>query len=199
RVFLHIEIVEPDRAELQAGGMKQCGPVAHDQLDGPTADVYDEHVALSELHALPDAQIDQTSLFQARDHADTDARFLLDGLDQVAAVGGFADGAGRDGLHPREPAVAGQGGEGPNHLDPLGDGVGRELPGLEGLLTQAWDVLNPVQNLVREVRLDFRQDHVNGVAADVEEGEFQHRSMRPFSHNWGRDAKACGRGRWDSL
>src|SRR2546422_11646185 len=102
---------------------RSLGPVAHDQLDGPAADIHDQHVAVSEIHAVPDAQVDQTGLFLPRDHADTDARFPLDGLDQVAAVGRFADGAGSDRLDPREPAVASQGGEGPNHLDPLGDGV----------------------------------------------------------------------------
>ena len=173
--------------------MKQLGPVAHDQLDGAAADIHDEHVAASEIHAVPDAQVDQTSLFLPRDHADTNARFPLDSLDQVAAIGRFADSAGSDRLDPREAAVASQGGEGPNHLDPLGDGVRRELPGLEGFLTQAWHILDPVQNLVREVRQDLRQDHMNGIAADIEEGEFQHTSVHPFCHSWGRDAKAFDR------
>src|SRR2546427_4113731 len=101
RLFLQIQVVEPDRAELQAGRMKQLGPVAHDQLDGPAADIHDQHVAVSEIHAVPNAQVDQTGLFLPRDHADTDARFPLDGLDQVAAVGRFADGAGSDRLDPR--------------------------------------------------------------------------------------------------
>ena len=173
--------------------MKQLGPVAHDQLDGAAADIHDEHGAVSEIHAVPDAQVDQTSLFLPRDHADTNARFPLDSLDQVAAVGRFADSAGSDCLDPREAAVASQGGEGPSHLDPLGDGVRRELPGLEGFLTQAWHILDPVQNLVREVRQDLRQDHMNGIAADIEEGEFQHTSMHPFCHSWRRDAKAFDR------
>src|SRR2546422_3606347 len=42
RIFLQIQVVESDRAELQAGGMEQRVPVAHDEFDGTAADIHDQ-------------------------------------------------------------------------------------------------------------------------------------------------------------
>ena len=168
--------------------MKQFVAVAEYQFHGPAPHVHDQDLPIVKGHALPDPEINQSGFLQACDDADTDARLLLDGLDECSAVGRLANRTCRNRFNSRKSAIAGEGSEATDRLHALRNGLRREHPGFKCLIAEPRHILMAGDDFVRKVRLDFRQHHVDRVAADVQEREFEHLPAErmaddfPFDH-----------------
>src|SRR5439155_14793342 len=124
-LVLEIQIIQPDRAELEACGVKQFVAVAEYQFHGPAPHVHDQDLPIVKGHALPDPEINQSGFLQACDDADTDARLLLDGLDECSAVGRLANRTCRNRFNSRKSAIAGEGSEATDRLHALRNGLRR--------------------------------------------------------------------------
>ena len=90
---------EPADAERDAVGPAQPGGVADHELDAPAADVDAERGRGVDHDARPHRREDQAGLLEPADDLDLDARFLLDPVDELAAVRGRAHRARRLGEH----------------------------------------------------------------------------------------------------
>src|SRR6185295_17504659 len=95
-------------------------------------------------------------------------------FDELASVSRLSDSAGRDGANAVISLVAGEGSQSSNDLQSSGHGGLGQPTGFERTVPQPGHILEPIEDLVRSVRLDFRQDHVNGVCSDVENAQFGH-------------------------
>ena len=94
-----------------------------------------------------------------------------DGLEEFAAVFGFAGGAGRDGDDFVDPVRFGQPPEFREHLQRGVHRLGRERPAVEAAGAQPDHFLLAVDDLEGQVGADLHHDHVEGVGADVDGGD----------------------------
>ena len=117
---------------------------------------------------MADAEIDEARLLASGDDLDAQADVLLDALDEVAAVGGLAHGAGGDRGDARDALALGERAERRQRAHAGVDRFRRELALAQRLAAEAHHVLGAVEDAEPPVRLDLGHDHVDGVAADVD-------------------------------
>ena len=174
RVLLEIQVFQPDRAQLQALSLDHRVPVAHDQLDRASAHVHHQRGPIAQVHAMPDTQVDQAGLLLAGDHPRRQSGLPRHLLEKLPAVSRLAHSARGHGLDPLVAFVTGERGEGSDHLQAARHCRVRQATDLEGPVAQTGHVLEPVQDLVGGIRLDFGENQMNRVSADVQNGQLGH-------------------------
>ena len=95
---------------------------------------------------------------------------LGDGLQELAAVFGFARRAGRDRDNLVDAVRFGQTPEFRQHLERRVHRLGRERAAVEAAGAQADHLLLAVDDFEREIRAHLDHDHVERVGADVDGG-----------------------------
>ena len=103
-IVLDEELRQADRAELQARGAVGLLSPGRDHLGRAAADVQEQR-PLGGRRALQDAQADQARLFGPGDDLHRQSRGRADGPQELRAVGGLADGAGRHRADPLRPGA----------------------------------------------------------------------------------------------
>ena len=139
----------------------------------PPMSIDDRDVA-GDADAVDRGEMDEPGLFGARNDARADAGLLGDGLEEFAAVFGFAGRAGRDGDDLVDSVRFGQPAELREHLERSVHRLRRERPSVEPAGAEPDHFLLAVDDLERQVGADPHHDHVEGIGADVDGGETNH-------------------------
>ena len=168
RVGLDEPLGQPDDAQLEALAQLDRRSVPARDLDAAAADVDDDDGVPGHADAVDRRHMDEAGFFGAGDDPRPDAGLLGDGLEEFAAVLGFAGGARRDGDNFVDLVGFGQTPEFRQHLERGVHRLRGERPAIKAARTQPDHFLLPVDDLERQVGPDLHHDHVDGVGADVD-------------------------------
>ena len=156
-------------ADAGAGEHPGVGAIGQHELGGATTDVDDGVGALAEGHAREHPQIDQPGLLRPAHQIHLQAELLLEGLQELAAVGRLANGAGGGGhdlLHAvalRQLAVVAEGAEGPFH------GLGAEVAAQRVALPEpGGGLLSEEHAKTAQLLVHLGDQQVDRVGADVD-------------------------------
>ena len=155
-------------ADLVALQRHRLAALDEDELDAAAADVDDQRRLAAQVDGVAHAEVDEARFLAAGDDLDAQADVVLDLLDEVAAVGGLAHGAGRDGGDAGHALALGQGAEGGQRAHAGVDRLRRQAPLAERAAAEPHHFLGAVEHAEAAVRLHLGHDHVDGVAADVD-------------------------------
>ena len=156
---------------------------ADDEFGGAAADVHDQRRADSggvrgEVDGLADGEINEVGFFVGGDDLDAEVEAGAGGVDEVAAVDGFADGGGGVGEDDIAVEAVGDALIAGEDVEGVVDGALGEAMVDEGGGAEVGEVFVGGEGFEGEGVGDFDDDHVEGVGADVDGG----------------DAEAVGRG-----
>ena len=157
-------------AELLGDGPLHLWSRPHGQLHAASADVHHHGSPALEIDAVERGQVDQPGLLLCRDDLRIEADLAPHALEEILAVGGLAHGGGGhdqelvDAVHVRQPLVLAQRIESPPH-----GGRGQPTP-RQRALAEADHLLLAVDH-VEPAGAALHDDHVKGVAADVDGGD----------------------------
>ena len=162
---------EPPDPEVLARGVREAAGVADHDLDAAAAEVEAQRRRGLEQHARPHGPEDELGLAVAADDLDRHARLGLDAVDDVVAVGGAADRAGRAGQGLGRAGGFGEQAEPPHGVDRgVGGGLGDAAPPADDV-AEAEHLLLPHQRLEVPVRVDLGDEQVERVRPQVEGGD----------------------------
>ena len=147
------------------------GAGAERDLHAAAADV-DHHCArAADVDAVHGGLVDETRFFGAGDDHRPDAGFALDAREELAAVAGFAGGAGRHRENLVDAVRIGEPPEGRQRLQRRRHRLSRERAAVEAARAEPDHELLAVDDLEGEIRADAHDDHVNRVGADIDRGD----------------------------
>jgi len=141
-----------------------------------------------EVDGLPDGEINEVGFFLGGDDLDLEAELFFCGEDEIAAVGGFADGGGGIGEGDVAVDIFGDALIAGEDVERVGHGALGEVVVDECGGTELGEVLVGGEDFEGEGVGDFDDDHVEGVGADVDGGDAE-------AMGGGRAARACELGR----
>ena len=163
----HESLGHPQDAELLGYRPFHLRPRPHDQLHAAAPDVQHRRAPALEVHAVERGQVDEPGLLLSRHDLRVEADLAGHPLQEVLAVGRLAHGGGGDHqqlvdpVHVREPLVLAQG------VEPAPHGGGGKPAARERPLAEPHHLLLAVDD-VEPARAALHDDHVNGVAAEVD-------------------------------
>jgi hypothetical protein len=114
--------------------------------------------------------MDVPCFFRPRNDPRSNACLFGDRLEELAAVFGFARGAGGDGDNFIYAMGFGQTPEFRQRLEACVDGLGRKGPAVQPAGSEPDHLFLAVDDLERLISPDLDDDHVDGVGADVDGG-----------------------------
>ena len=161
-------LAEPRDADLHAVQRDRLVVLAEDELDAAAADVDDQGRLAAQIDGVADAEVDQPRFLASGNDLHAQADFVPHALNEVAAVGGLAHGAGGDGLEAHDTLSLSERAEGGQRAHAVVHRLGREAAVGQRAVAEPHHVLGAVQHAETAVRLHLSNHHVDGVAADVD-------------------------------
>ena len=171
RIALGEALGQPDDADLEALAERHAFCGAERNLDAATADVDDDSRGRSDVDAVAGSEVDEPSLFRARDHADANASLPIDFGDEVAAVVGFAGRARGAGDDLVDLVRLGDATELGQRLEGGGYRRWRQAAAAEPAGAKPDHILFPVDDLKRQVGTNLNHDHMDRVGTDIDGGD----------------------------
>ena len=182
-IALDEPLSEADDAKLEAateihvctGGPAQRGccvgdPGASRDLDAASADVDNHRGRAGNADAVRGGEMDEPRLFGSRDDARPDARFLSDRVQELAAVLGFASGAGGDGHDLVDAVRLGERAKLRQHLEGGVHGRRRQRPAVEPARSEPDHFLFAIDDFEGQIGAHLHHEHVQRVGPDVDGG-----------------------------
>ena len=173
RIALDEPFGETDDAKLEAaseihvwtGGPPQRGccvgdPGASRDLDAASADVDNRRGRAGNADAVRGGEMDEPRLFGSRDDARPDAGFLRDRVQELAAVLGFASGAGGDGHDLGDAGRLGERAKLRQCLEGRGHCRGRQRPAVEPARPKPDHFLFAIDHLEGQIGAHVHHEHV---------------------------------------
>src|SRR5262249_46645700 len=160
---------QPDRTERDREQLRRILADRGRDLRRAAADVEAQRARRLRL-ALQDPEADEARLLLARDHLEVEPRLLARPADDLLAVAGLADGAGRDRAHAR-PVPAARRPVGPQGRQQPGRDRARDAAGRENALAGAHGVPLLAHDLQAAVGQNPSHFEAYRVRADVDRRE----------------------------